>query len=149
MRRYYYLISLFALLPAVSCGGSGNAIKNVGLFGDWNVTMYPTNNPNPVYVFAVALSQEGSSTYSGSSTTYTGTVPVPSNMCINSSSLRVNATVSSDNNYSMTITDTSTSTVISVTGTMPIQSNTVTGNYSTLASQACSQSEGTMSMTPQ
>jgi len=149
MRRYYYFFSLLVLLPAMSCGGGSNAINNVGLFGDWNIAMYPTNNPNPAYVFAVALSQEGGSTYSGASIAYNGTVPIPSDMCINASSLRVTATVSGDNNYSMTITDTTTNTIISVTGTLPVQTNTVTGNYSTLSSPACSQSQGTMTMTPQ
>jgi hypothetical protein len=150
MRRYYYyLFSLLVLLPALSCGGGSNSIKNVGLFGNWNIAMYPTNDPNPAYAFALALSQEGGSTYSGASITYTGSVPIPSDMCINATSLRATATVSSNNNYTMTITDTSTNTIISVTGTLPIQTNTVTGNYSTLPSQACSQSQGTMTMTPQ
>jgi len=149
MRRYYYLFSLLILLPALGCGGGGNAINNVGLFGDWNITMYPTNDPNPAYAFALAMSQEGGSTYSGCSITYTGTVAPPSDMCIHAMSLRVSATVNSDNNYTMTITDTSTNTIISVTGTLPIQTNTVTGNYSTPAGQVCSQSQGTMTMVPQ
>ena len=137
MRRYYYLFSLLILLPALGCGGGGNTINNVGLFGNWNITMYP------------AISQEGGSTYSGGSITYTGSVAPTSDMCIHAMSLRVSATVNSDNNYTMTITDTSTNTIISVTGTLPIQTNTVTGNYSTPASQACNQSQGTMTMVPQ
>ena len=47
--------------------------------GDWNIAMYPTNSPTPVYVFALAMSQEGSSTYSGASIAYNGSVVAPSN----------------------------------------------------------------------
>ena len=99
--------------------------------------MYPTNNPNPVYVFALAMSQLGSSTYSGASIAYNGSVAEPSNMCINANSLRATATLGSNNNFSMTITDTSTNTIISVQGTLSSQSNALSGSYTNGASQAC------------
>lgn len=111
--------------------------------------MFPTNDPNPAYVFALAMSQLGTSTYSGASITYTGSVPQPSNMCINASALHATATTDSDNNFNMTVTDSTTNTVISVRGSLTSQSTTLTGTYTNPPSQACVQSSGSMSMTPQ
>ena len=111
--------------------------------------MYPTNNPNPAYVFALAISQEGNSTYSGASIAYNGSVAVPSNMCINANSLRATATTDSNNNFTLTITDTSSNTIISVRGSLSSQNTTLSGTYTNAASQSCSQSQGTMSMVPQ
>jgi hypothetical protein len=149
MKRFLTGLTVLLLLCVAGCGSGSSTPTNVGLFGNWNVTMYPTNNPNPVYVFALAMSQLGSSTYSGASITYTGSVPVPSNMCINGSSLRASATTDSDNNFNMTITDSTTNTVISVRGSLSSQSTTLSGTYTNPPSSACTQSSGTMSMTPQ
>jgi hypothetical protein len=150
MRRYYYfLLAIPLLMSAASCGGGSSAPTNVGLFGNWNIAMYPTNDPNPMYVFALAMSQEGSSTYSGASIAYTGSVPPPTNMCINANSLRATATTNSNNNFTMTVTDTSGNTIISVTGSLSSQTTTVSGTYNNPSSQNCSQSQGTMSMVPQ
>lgn len=150
MRRYlYYLLSLPLLLSAVSCGSGSSAPHNVGLFGDWNIAMYPTNSPNPAYVFALAMSQEGNSTYSGASIAYNGSVAAPSNMCISASSLRATATTTSNNNFTMTITDSTSNTVISVQGSLSSQTTTLSGTYTNPPSQSCSQSQGTMSMVPQ
>jgi hypothetical protein len=79
--------------------------------------MYPTNDTNPVYVFALAMSQEGSNNYRGGSITYTGSVTAPTNVCINPETLNAVATTNG-NNYTMTITDTSTNTVIAVNGSL-------------------------------
>lgn len=152
MRRYYYYaVCLFLAFGTVSCGTGlyNNNPNNVGLYGNWNVVMYPTNDSNPAYVFGLAMSQEGNTTYSGASIAYNGGIAAPSNMCINPNALRATATVNNQSTYTMTITDTTTNTVISVTGSMPAQTTTVSGNYSTVASQACPQSQGTMTMTPQ
>jgi hypothetical protein len=150
MRRYYYhLLVMLLLMSAVSCGSGNNVPNNVGLFGNWNIAMYPTNSPNPVYAFALAMSQEGGSTYSGASIQYTGSVAQPSNMCINPNSLRATATTDSNNNFTMTITDTSSNTTISVQGSLSSQTTTLSGTYNNPPSQICSQSQGTVSMTPQ
>jgi hypothetical protein len=150
MRRYYYyLLTLPLLLFAVSCGSGSNGPQNVGLFGNWNVAMYPDNDPNPAYVFAMAISQEGGSTYSGASIAYNGSVPVPSNMCINGSSLRATATTSSDNSFTMTITDSTSDTIISVHGSLSSQTTTLSGTYTNPPSHSCNQSQGTMNMVPQ
>jgi hypothetical protein len=150
MRRYYYfLLTLPLLLSAVSCGSGSNGPQNVGLFGNWNVAMYANNDPNPVFVFAMAMSQEGSSTFSGASIAYNGSVPVPSNMCINGSSLRATATTSSDNTFTMTITDSTSNTIISVQGSLSSQTTTLSGTYTNAASQSCTQSQGSMTMVPQ
>jgi hypothetical protein len=146
---------IFTLLPIVllalvaGCGTGTSNPSNVGLFGNWNIAMFPTNNANPVYVFALAMSQLGSSTYSGASIAYNGSVAQPSNMCINPNSLRATATLGSNNNFSMTVTDTSTNTIISVQGTLSSQSNALSGSYTNGASQACPASQGTMTMVPQ
>ena len=152
MRRYYYLLLAILLsLSVVSCGSGNSATNpnNVGLFGNWNIAMYPTNNPNPAYVFALAMSQEGGSTYSGASIAYNGSVPPPSNMCINASSLRATATTNRDNTFTMTITDTSSNTIISVQGSLSSQTTTLAGTYTNPSSQSCSESQGSMSMVPQ
>ena len=140
-------VVLLGTLPG--CGSGTSNPNNVGLFGNWNVVMYPTNNPNPAYVFGLAMSQEGNSTYSGSSTTYTGGVAQPSDMCINANSLRATATTSTGGTYTMTITDTSTNTIISVNGSLNSQTTTVSGSYTNPASSSCKASQGTMTMTPQ
>jgi hypothetical protein len=142
-------LTILLLLCIAGCGSGSNAPQNVGLFGNWNVAMFPTNNPNPAYVFALAISQEGNSTYSGASIAYTGSVVAPSNMCINANSLRVAATTDSNNNFNMTITDTSSNTIISVRGSLSTQTTTLSGTYTNPSSQSCSQSQGSMSMVPQ
>ena len=150
MKRSTILALALCLLAAIAgCGSSNNNPANVGLFGNWNITMYPTNNPNPAYVFALAMSQEGTSTYSGASIRYTGGVAVPPNMCIDPNSLRATATTGTNNTFTMTITDTSTDTIISVTGSLTSQTTSLTGNYTNPSSNACPQSSGTMTMTPQ
>src|SRR5271165_1137256 len=86
------LLALVLILISAGCGsGNNNNTTNVGLFGNWNIAMFPTGSPNPSYVFALAISQEGT-TYSGSPITYTGTVAQPSNQCINAQALRSTAT---------------------------------------------------------
>jgi hypothetical protein len=142
-------LAILLLLCVAGCGTGNSAPHNVGLFGNWNIAMFPTNNPNPVYVFALAISQEGNSTYSGASIAYNGSVTAPSNMCINPNSLRAAATTDSNNNFNMTITDTSSNTIISVRGSLSTQTTTLSGTYSNPSSQSCSQSQGTMSMVPQ
>lgn len=151
MKRLSCIFSILLLMLLAGCGSGNNAPKNVGLFGNWNVAMYPTGSQTAVYVFGLALSQEGTN-YSGASITYNGSVPVPSNMCISASHLRATATTSTagnTTNYTMTITDTTSNTVITVTGTENPQSTTVTGNYSNPASATCPASVGTMDMVPQ
>jgi hypothetical protein len=142
-------LAILLLLCVAGCGTGSSAPHNVGLFGNWNIAMFPTNNPNPVYVFALAISQEGNSTYSGASIAYNGSVVAPSNMCINPNSLRAAATTDSNNNFNMTITDTSSNTIISVRGSLSTQTTTLSGTYTNPSSQSCSQSQGTMSMVPQ
>ncbi|MGC2110886.1 MAG: hypothetical protein WA655_15300 [Candidatus Korobacteraceae bacterium] len=129
------------------CGGSNNTTNNVGLFGDWNIVMYPTGSSTPSYVFALAISQEGTS-YSGSSITYTGGVAAPSNMCINANALSAQATTSGTN-FTMTVTDTTTDTVITVNGSLATQSGQLSGTYSNSVTAACQESRGTMAMSPQ
>lgn len=143
------LLPILLLALVVGCGTGAQAPSNAGLFGDWNIAMYPTNNVNPVYVFALAMSQLGSSTYSGASIAYNGSVAQPSNMCINASSLRATATVGTNNNFTMTITDTSTNTIISVQGSLSTTTNELSGTYTNGSSQACSASQGTVTMIPQ
>jgi hypothetical protein len=139
--------SILVFLTA-GCGGGNNSVANNGLFGDWNIVMYPTGSANASYVFAMAISQEGTNNYSGSSITYTGTVAVPSNQCINSSALRATATTSGSN-FTMTVTDTTTQTVITMTGSLSTFTSTLSGTYTNPASTTCQASSGTFSMTPQ
>ena len=148
MRRFYSLLPILLLAVLSGCGGSNNTTNNYGLYGDWNVAMYQNGSQTAVYVFGLAMSQEGSN-YTGSSIAYDGSVPVPSNMCINANSLRATATTSG-NDYTMTITDTSSNTVITVTGQLESNGSTsVTGNYNNAASATCPASSGTMDMVPQ
>jgi hypothetical protein len=147
MRCLCLLFSLVLAAALVGCGGSNNTPTNVGLFGNWNVVMYPTASGTPTYVFALALSQEGTN-YSGGSITYNGGVAPPSNMCINANTLRATA-ATSGSSFSMTVTDSTTSTVISVTGSLASQSGQLSGNYSNQASPACPESQGTVVMSPQ
>jgi len=148
MRGLYLLFAVPLLAVVTSCGGNNNYPNNYGLYGDWNIAMYQNGSQAAVYVFGLAMSQEGAN-YSGSSIAYNGSVPVPSNMCINANSLRATATTSG-NTYTMTITDTSSNTVITVTGQLESNgSTTVTGNYNNAASPTCPASSGTMDMVPQ
>ncbi len=148
MKRLSYFLALVLLATITGCGSGNNAQTNVGLLGNWNVVMYPNGSTTPSYVFGLAMSQEGSSNYSGSSITYNGSVAIPSNMCINGSALTASATTSGTN-FTMTVTDTTTDTVITVQGSLTTQTTTLSGTYNNLASQACPASTGTVSMTPQ
>jgi len=148
MRRVSYLVGLLLVLMIAGCGGGNNTPTNVGLFGDWNIVMYPNGNPNPSYVFAMAISQEGTNNYSGSAIAYTGGVPVPSDECIDTAALRASG-VTSGTNFTLTFTDPTTSTVITVQGSLSTQTTTLSGTYTNPASQSCSASSGTMTMTPQ
>jgi hypothetical protein len=144
------LLALFFLAMTAGCGsGNNNTTNNVGLFGNWNIVMFPTGSSNASYVFALAISQEGGNNYSGSPIPYTGSTPVPSNQCINTSVLRSTATTNSSNNFTMTVTDTSTQTVITMTGSLATDTQTLSGTYTNPASTTCSSSSGTFSMTPQ
>jgi hypothetical protein len=154
MRSLPYLLVFSLLAMTAGCGsGYNNPTTNVGLYGDWNVAMYPTSSTTPVYVFALAISQEGNSNYSGASTTYTGTVSIPTNMCISASALSVSAstiTSGSVTSYTMTITDATSDTVITVTGTLPTTTtSTVQGSFSNAASSTCPASAGSMTMVAQ
>ena len=150
MRRCLCLLLTLTLLALIlGCGtGYNNPTTNVGLYGNWNVTMYPTGSATPVYVFGLAMSQEGSSNYSGASIVYNGSVAAPSNMCINASTLTAVASTSG-NNFTMTVTDATSGTVISVTGSLASQTSELTGNYSNVASSTCPSSSGTVDMLAQ
>ena len=147
MRALSCLLALILAATLAGCGGSNNTPTNVGLYGNWNVVMYPTGSATPSYVFGLALSQEGTS-YSGGSITNNGGVAAPSNMCIDANTLRASATTSGSN-FSMTVTDSSTNTVISVTGTLASETGQLSGSYSNAASAACTASQGTVVMSPQ
>ncbi len=150
MRRISCFVALTLVILAAGCGSGNNTPTNNGLMGDWNVAMFPTGNPNASYVFALAISQEGTNNFSGSPITYTGTVPIPSNQCINSSDLRSTAmTNSSNSNFTMTVTDSTSQTVITMQGSLSTSTTTLSGTYTNPASQTCSASSGTFSMTPQ
>jgi hypothetical protein len=148
MQRFPYFLALFLLAMVTGCGSGNNTTSNVGLFGNWNVVMYPTGSTTPSYVFGLAMSQEGNNNYSGASIAYTGGVGVPSNMCIDANALSATASTNGSN-FTMTVTDTTTSTVITVQGSLATQTTTLSGTYSNLASQACVASRGTVTMTPQ
>jgi len=148
LRHLLPATALLLALMTAGCGTGNNNPTNVGLFGDWNIVMFPTGSSNAMYVFALAISQEGSNTYSGSPIPYTGSVPIPTNLCINSSDLRASATTTG-NNFTLTITDATSATVITVQGTLATNTSTLSGTYSNPASQTCGASSGTMSMTPQ
>jgi len=143
-------LALFLAAMLAGCGSGYNnpSTGNNGLFGSWNIVMYPNGTQNPVYVFALALSQLGTSNYSGSSITYTGSVPAPSNMCISANALRASATVNGSN-FTMTVTDTTTSTIITVNGTLGTTNQSISGNYTNPASESCTASSGTVSMVAQ
>jgi hypothetical protein len=147
MRTSSCLLALVLVVTLAGCGGSNNTPTNIGLFGNWNVVMYPTGSSTASYVFGLALSQEGSN-YSGGSIVYNGSVPAPTNMCIDPNTLRATATTSGSN-FDMTITDATTNTVISVTGTLASQTGQLSGTYSNGASTACTASQGTVVMSPQ
>jgi hypothetical protein len=147
MRPLSCLLSLILLSAIAGCGGTNNTPTNTGLFGNWNVVMYPTGSGTPSYVFGLAMSQEGTN-YSGGSITYNGSVAAPANMCIDPNTLRANATTSGSN-FSMTITDSTSSTVIAVTGTLASQTGQLSGTYTNPASPACTASQGTVVMSPQ
>ncbi|MGD0931839.1 MAG: hypothetical protein ABR902_14405 [Candidatus Korobacteraceae bacterium] len=148
MKRLSYFLVLTLLAAIAGCGGSNNTPSNVGLFGNWNVVMYANGGTAPVYVFALAMSQLGGSNYSGSSITYNGSVGIPSNMCINGNTLAATATTSGSN-FTMTVTDRTTNTVITVQGSLATQTTTLSGTYNNLATSACTASTGTVTMTPQ
>lgn len=148
MQRFSYFLALVLLATTSGCGGSNNTPNNVGLFGNWNVVMYANGSSTPTYVFALAMSQEGSSNYSGSSITYDGSVAIPSNMCINGKALTASATTSGST-FNMTITDTTSETIISVQGSLATQTTTLSGTFNNIASASCPAARGTMSMTPQ
>jgi len=101
MHRLTYFLALFLLATVSGCGSGNNTTSNVGLFGNWNVVMYANGGTTPVYVFALAMSQEGGSNYSGSSIAYNGSVGIPSNMCINGNTLAATASTSGSN-FTMT-----------------------------------------------
>ena len=147
MRRWLYLLPLVLLAISAGCGtGYNNPPVNSGLYGNWNIVMYPTGSQTPVYAFGLAMSQEGNTNYSGASIPYTGFVGVPGNMCINANALNATATTNnSGNTFTMTITDSSSGTVITVQGSLA----TLSGNYNNGASQTCPASSGTMSMSVQ
>jgi hypothetical protein len=147
MRILSCLLSVLLVVTLAGCGGSNTTPTNIGLFGNWNVVMYPTGNGTPSYVFGLSLSQEGTN-YSGGSIVYNGSVPAPSNMCIDPSTLRATATTSGSN-FNMTVTDATTNTVISVTGTLASQTGQLSGTYNNGASTACTASAGTVVMSPQ
>jgi hypothetical protein len=148
MHRLTYFLALFLLATVSGCGSGNNTTSNVGLFGNWNVVMYANGGTTPVYVFALAMSQEGGSNYSGSSIAYNGSVGIPSNMCINGNTLAATASTSGSN-FTMTVTDRTTNTVITVNGSLATQTTTLSGTYNNLASSACTASTGTVTMTPQ
>jgi len=147
MQRWSRAIPILWLMILAGCGSGNNTPNNVGLFGNWNITMYPNGSGNPAYVFALAMSQEGND-YSGSSIAYTGSVAAPSNMCIDANTLSATATTSGSN-FTMTVTDASSNTVISVQGSLSSQSTNLSGTYNNPASSTCPESEGTMNMAPQ
>ena len=149
MRRLPCLLAVFFLVMTAACGSGNNAPTNIGLFGNWNVAMYPTGSSTAVYVFGLAISQEGNNNYSGSSTSYTGGVPIPTNMCINSATLRATATTSSGGSFTMMVTDTSSNTIINVQGTLPTQGTTISATYNNAASANCTASSGTVTMVAQ
>lgn len=148
MKRLSCFLVLVLLVTITGCGSGNNTPNNVGLFGNWNVVMYPNGSSTPAYVFGLAMSQLGGSNYSGSSITYTGTVPIPSNMCINAKTITATATTSGSN-FSMTVTDSTTNTIIAVQGSLATQTTTLSGTYNNTASQSCVASTGTVTMTPQ
>jgi hypothetical protein len=149
MRRLSCFLVLIPVLLIAGCGsGTSNPSVVNGLFGDWNIAMYPTGSSNAMYVFALAISQEGSDNYSGSPITYDGTVPVPTNLCINSAALRATATTTGSN-FTMTVTDSTSQTIITMTGSLTTFTNTLSGNYTNPASETCPASSGTFSMTLQ
>ncbi len=142
------LVALMLVLVIAGCGSNNNNNTSVGLFGNWNIVMYPTGSPNPSYVFALAISQEGTSNYSGSPITYTGSVPVPTNQCINSAAIHATATTTGSN-FTMMVTDTTTQTVITMTGSLASGTNVLSGTYTNPASVTCSASNGTFTMATQ
>jgi hypothetical protein len=142
------LLALVVMLMSAGCGsGNNNNTGVVGLFGDWNIAMFPTGSASASYVFALAISQEGT-TYTGSPTTYTGTVAQPSNQCINTQALRSTATTTGSN-FTMTVTDSTTQTVITMNGSLANETTTLTGTYTNPASTTCAASSGTFTMTAQ
>lgn len=148
MKPISYFLVLVLLATVTGCGSGNSTQTNVGLLGNWNVVMYANGATTPMFVFALAMSQEGGSNYSGASITYNGSVAIPSNMCINGNALTATATTSGSN-FTMTVTDTTTQTVITVQGSLATQTTTLSGTYNNPASEACSASSGTVTMSPQ
>lgn len=148
MKPLSCFLALVLLATIAGCGGSNNTPSNVGLFGNWNIVMYANGSSTPMFVFALAMSQLGGSNYSGSSIAYNGSVAIPSNMCIDGSALTATASTTGSN-FTMTVKDPTTQTVITVNGSLATQTTTLSGTYNNLASQSCSASSGTVTMTPQ
>jgi hypothetical protein len=131
------------------CGSNNNTTPtNIGLFGNWNIVLDQNGTSNPIYVFALALSQEGPN-YSGSSIPYTGSVPVPSGMCINSSTLRATATTSG-NDFTLTVVDNTTNTTITIEGSLTSSTGSLSGTFnSSSPNGACHAEQGSSLMSPQ
>ena len=61
-----------------ACGNGYNSHPtNVGLFGNWNVAMYPAGSNTAGLCFRPRHLAEGANNYSGGSTTYNGSVSHP------------------------------------------------------------------------
>jgi hypothetical protein len=149
MPRWPSFLAAFLLAMTAGCGsGYNNPPTNVGLFGNWNVVMYPTGSTTPVYVFALAISQEGTSNYSGASIAYTGSMPAPAHMCIDANTLSAIA-ITNGTNFNMTITDSTTNTIISMQGSLATQASSISATYNNVSNQDCPASSGTVNMVAQ
>ena len=82
-RRFFMKRCQFALLPiallacVAGCGTGEQLPRTSGYSATGTSPCIRPTTPIPAYVFALAMSQEGSSTYSGASIAYNGSVARP------------------------------------------------------------------------
>lgn len=153
MKRVFSALLLgIVCLALASCGGQAHSNPGVNITGNWNVVFTQNGDSAPSYTFGMNFSRNVT-VIVGSEVPYTGGT-VYNNGCINYGKLNATGNTNGGSVITMTITDSSTNSQLTISGTANANVTQINGTFNATfgangSSPACAAQTGTVEFTRQ
>lgn len=147
-----FCVVVCAFLVMAGCGSEQRSAPGADITGNWNAVLTATGQSTPSYTFGMKFSKNAA-TIAGSEIAYTGG-PTYNTGCINYGHLTATGNTNGGMVITLVVTDSSTNSNFTITGTAVSSVTEIDGNFQTSfgangSQPACTNTTGTIQFTRQ